>query len=373
MVDGVAVTGWFTEDFTLAELKTLRAKERLPQVRQRNTLYNGLFEVPDLRGGAGPARAAVAASCAATIGVYPETKHPTYFRSIGPAAGGAAGRRAAPARARPRRRAGVHAVLRGHQPARRCATRSRCGPLVFLTSASGAPYDFRPGDPRTYADLTTPAGLAELAHVRATASARTRTRSSRATGRRHAGHADRRWSRTRTRPACVVHPYTFRAENQFLPADYRSAPTRPIRADRRADHVPADRDRRVVHRSGRHRRSGAGPRVNRWPPPGERPRSPVFPTGPPDCHGDCFRWWCNTRVGPPRLWYPGISGRSPRFGRLRNSRPNRPRRRSCGAAHRSPADRMLVPPGVTVLERPPVGLPRSQDAANGRARPAVAR
>src|SRR5262245_18626737 len=42
VLDGVSVTGWFTHDFTLAELKTLRAIERLPQVRQRNTLYNGL-------------------------------------------------------------------------------------------------------------------------------------------------------------------------------------------------------------------------------------------------------------------------------------------------------------------------------------------
>ena len=46
VLDGVSVTGWWTHDFTLAELKTLRAVERLPAVRQRNTMYNGLFEVP---------------------------------------------------------------------------------------------------------------------------------------------------------------------------------------------------------------------------------------------------------------------------------------------------------------------------------------
>ena len=45
-IDGVALTGWFTEDFTLAELKTLRAKERIPELRPRNTLYNGRYEVP---------------------------------------------------------------------------------------------------------------------------------------------------------------------------------------------------------------------------------------------------------------------------------------------------------------------------------------
>lgn len=43
MLDGEAVTGWFTEDFTLAELKTLRAVERLPHIRQHNTLFNPVF------------------------------------------------------------------------------------------------------------------------------------------------------------------------------------------------------------------------------------------------------------------------------------------------------------------------------------------
>ena len=47
-IDGRSVTGWFTEDFTLAELKTLRAKERLPLVRPDNTRYDGMFEVPTL-------------------------------------------------------------------------------------------------------------------------------------------------------------------------------------------------------------------------------------------------------------------------------------------------------------------------------------
>ena len=46
MIDGIAVTGWFTEDFTLAELKTLRAKERLPDVRPANTAFDGLYQIP---------------------------------------------------------------------------------------------------------------------------------------------------------------------------------------------------------------------------------------------------------------------------------------------------------------------------------------
>lgn len=56
VIDGQEITGWFTEDFTLAELRTLRAKERLPEIRPQNTRYDGL---------------------------YPEIKHPGYFRSIG--------------------------------------------------------------------------------------------------------------------------------------------------------------------------------------------------------------------------------------------------------------------------------------------------
>jgi glycerophosphoryl diester phosphodiesterase len=81
-VDGTQITGWFTEDFTLAELKTLRAKERLPQVRPGNTRYDGKFEVPtfeevlDLVAREGRRRGV-------TVGVYPETKHPSYFDSIG--------------------------------------------------------------------------------------------------------------------------------------------------------------------------------------------------------------------------------------------------------------------------------------------------
>jgi glycerophosphoryl diester phosphodiesterase len=49
VIDGVSVTGWFTEDFTLAELKTLRATERIPDVRPDNAAFDGLYEVPTLQ------------------------------------------------------------------------------------------------------------------------------------------------------------------------------------------------------------------------------------------------------------------------------------------------------------------------------------
>ncbi len=81
-IDGIAVTGWFTEDFTLAELKTLRAVERIPANRPANTAYNGQFEIPTLQEVIDLVKQQAQAK-GKTIGIYPETKHPTYFKSIG--------------------------------------------------------------------------------------------------------------------------------------------------------------------------------------------------------------------------------------------------------------------------------------------------
>jgi glycerophosphoryl diester phosphodiesterase len=84
IIDGETMTGWFTEDFTLAEIKTLRARERLPLLRPQNCAFDGQYPVPtfddilqlaaeaNLRRGAAP-----------KIGVYPETKHPAHFAGIG--------------------------------------------------------------------------------------------------------------------------------------------------------------------------------------------------------------------------------------------------------------------------------------------------
>lgn len=82
LIDGETITGWFTEDFTLAELKTLRCRERLPKIRPGNTAWDGqaqiltFQEVVDLavREGARVGR---------RVGVYPEMKHPAFFASVG--------------------------------------------------------------------------------------------------------------------------------------------------------------------------------------------------------------------------------------------------------------------------------------------------
>jgi glycerophosphoryl diester phosphodiesterase len=84
IIDGETMSGWFTEDFTLAEIKTLRARERLPELRPQNCVYDGRFLVPTFdeilqlanEANGYPGRGA-------RIGVYPETKHPAHFAGIG--------------------------------------------------------------------------------------------------------------------------------------------------------------------------------------------------------------------------------------------------------------------------------------------------
>lgn len=81
VIDGESHTGWFTEDFTLAELKTLRAVERLPKLRPDNVQYDGKFEVPTLAEVIALAKQHSVGG--RVVGIYPETKHPSYFARIG--------------------------------------------------------------------------------------------------------------------------------------------------------------------------------------------------------------------------------------------------------------------------------------------------
>lgn len=84
VIDGETFTGWFTEDFTLSEIKTLRARERLADLRPQNRQFDGRFAVPTfdeimqlvMSANRQPGRNR-------PIGVYPETKHPAHFAAIG--------------------------------------------------------------------------------------------------------------------------------------------------------------------------------------------------------------------------------------------------------------------------------------------------
>jgi glycerophosphoryl diester phosphodiesterase len=81
-IDGQKLTGWFTEDFTLAELKTLRARERLPQLRMGSAKFDGLYAIPTYQEVVDLAKAE-SKRVGRTIGTYPEMKHPAYFAGIG--------------------------------------------------------------------------------------------------------------------------------------------------------------------------------------------------------------------------------------------------------------------------------------------------
>lgn len=84
IIDRESMTGWFTEDFTLSEIKTLRARERLAELRPQNRQFDGRFSVPTFDE---VMQLAMRANCQAgrnrPVGVYPETKHPAHFAGIG--------------------------------------------------------------------------------------------------------------------------------------------------------------------------------------------------------------------------------------------------------------------------------------------------
>jgi glycerophosphoryl diester phosphodiesterase len=210
-IDGRAITGWFTEDFTLAELRTLRAKERLPDLRPDNTAFDGLYQVPTLQ-------EVIDLAKRAGVGIYPETKHPTYFDSIGLSLEEPL---LATLRAngldRPRAKVFIQSFETANLKELHRKTRL---PLVQLVDEVGAPYDFVvAGDPRTYDDLVTPEGLAEIA----TYADGVGPSKNRIVPRDAAGNLLDPTSLVRDahRAGLVVHPWTFRRENSFLPLDFR--------------------------------------------------------------------------------------------------------------------------------------------------------
>ncbi|HWV50065.1 MAG TPA: esterase-like activity of phytase family protein [Microbacterium sp.] len=218
-IDGRPITGWFTEDFTFAELRTLRAEERLPLVRPGNTAFDGLYVIPTLDEVIDLARHSI--SCdGRQVGVYPETKHPSYFDSIGlsleeplVAALDADGLTSSES----------PVIVQSFEVSN---LKDLAGltdvTLAQLISSSGQPFDFTlAGDTRTYADLVTPAGLAEISQY------------AQGVGVEKSVLIPRTASGTLGAPSPViadahaagldVHGWTFRLENQFLPVEFRSS------------------------------------------------------------------------------------------------------------------------------------------------------
>ena len=209
-IDGASVTGWFTEDFTLAELKTLRARERLPQLRPGNAAYDGRFTIPTLAEIIDLAKRR-SRDTGRTIGIYPETKHPTYFASIGHPTDAllvpqlhVAGWDSATA----------PVFIQSFEVENlRRLRRMTTVRLIQLLAATGAPAD---GAQPSYAAMVTPAGLAAIARY--------------ADGigpdkaMLWAGDRPTTLVADAHRAGLKVHPWTYRAEEPFLPPRHRGQP-----------------------------------------------------------------------------------------------------------------------------------------------------
>jgi glycerophosphoryl diester phosphodiesterase len=222
VIDGITFANdWFVEDFTLAELKTLRAKERLPDVRQRNTIYDGRYSVPtfqeviDLRD-------RLSRELHRKIGLVPELKHSTYFRSIG----------------LPLEEPFEKTLRRDHIAKRRAKVTvqsfeignlkrlNRDLPGVPLVQLFDVPT-LKPGDvlaaggTTTYGEMATPAGLRAVSRYADWAS----PSKDYIVPRDPAGRslAPTTFVRDAHAAGLKVVPYTFRNENQFLPLELRSS------------------------------------------------------------------------------------------------------------------------------------------------------
>jgi glycerophosphoryl diester phosphodiesterase len=213
---GTPQVGWFVDDFTLAELKTLRAKERLPAVRQRNTIYNGHYEVPTFQEVIDLSKQ-LSRELARPIGIYPETKHPTYFRNEGLAL-------EEPLVQTLNRnglnRHGAKVYVQSFEVNNLKALNKVLEvPLVQLLDAPKlVPAD---GSGKTYGEIATAAGLEEVA----TYADGVGPSKDYIIPRDTAGHSLAPTSFVADAHAAglVVHPYTFRNENQFLPLEDRSS------------------------------------------------------------------------------------------------------------------------------------------------------
>jgi len=210
-IDGVEQEGWFTDDFTLAELRTLRATERIPALRPANTAFNGVYQVPTFQ-------EVIDLAKREGVGIYPETKHPTYFDSVGLSLEEPL---LATLKANGLDRRGAPVFIQSFEVSNLQELSKKTNlPLVQLTGAAGRPYDFTAkGDPRTYADIASAGGLKQVAKYADGVGPDKDQIVPRDTSNRLLQPTS--LIRDAHRAGLVVHPYTFRPENNFLPEDFR--------------------------------------------------------------------------------------------------------------------------------------------------------
>lgn len=210
MVDGRQLTGWFTEDLTLAQLRSLRARERLPELRQASAAYDGRFGLVTLEEIIALVREESSAR-ARPIGIVAELKHAAYFDSLGLPID----RALLPLIAGLGRddpffiecfEPGILRRLRGQTDVR----------LVQLLAETGGPPD---GAPTPYSEMVTPSGLADIAgYADAIGPAKALIVPRGPDG---ASLAPTSLVADAHAAGLLVFPWTFRSENFFLPAELR--------------------------------------------------------------------------------------------------------------------------------------------------------
>lgn len=223
-IDGEAHDGWFVDDFTLAELKTLRAVERIPQLRPGSAQYDGMFQVVTFEEIIDFVAAAAAAH-GRIIGIVPELKHSTYFASVG-----------LPLEDR------FLSIIAAHDYTRRNPVQIQSfevANLQYLRSKLGSRANLRlmqlviaenvrpmdvatAGGKLTFAQMCTPAGLRDMARYADVVAPPTRA------------IIPLKKDGSLAAPTAIVHdahqaglriePWTFRPENRFLAADFRNGP-----------------------------------------------------------------------------------------------------------------------------------------------------
>ena len=245
VIDGVSIDGWFTEDFTLGELKTLRARERIAALRPANARFDGQFEIPtldeilDLVHGADVVRAHAARArhepSPRRIGVYPETKHPSYFSGIAldleqPLLATLARHGYAD------RESPIFIQSFETENLKMLRTMTQIA-LVQLVAATGAPYDWMAaGDARNYAGMVTRRGLAQVAAY-ADAVGVEKSLVIPRTAQGDLGSPTALVDDAHAQ-GLLVHAWTFRAENHFLPVSLRAGPDPAQLGDLAAELTP---------------------------------------------------------------------------------------------------------------------------------------
>ncbi len=204
-IDGAQVAGWFTEDFTLAELKTLRARERIPELRPGNAAHDGRYEVPTFAEIIALAQRK-SAETGRTIGVYPETKHPTYFASVGHPTDMLL---VAQLKLAGWDSADAPVFIQSFEVQNLKRIRAMTGiRLIQLMDVGGAPAD---GAAPSYAAMLTAEGLAAVArYAWGIGPNKALVDGTALVGQAHAA-------------GLRVHPWTYRAENRFLPPRFAGA------------------------------------------------------------------------------------------------------------------------------------------------------